>query len=82
VSEVPERVAFLEGRVEEQVMRIDDVREAVDSLERRIDRLEERVDRRFDSIDARLGRMNGVLIAMLLAIVGGMSALLAVTLQR
>lgn len=56
-------------------MRIDDVRDAVSSLEKRM-------DRGFEKMDARLDRMNGILIAMLLAIVGGMSAILAVTLQR
>lgn len=56
-------------------MRIDDVRDAVVSLEKRM-------DRGFEKMDSRLDRMNGLMIAMLLAIVGGMSAILAVMLQR
>ena len=87
------RIAFLEGRIEEQVVRIDDVREAVNSLEERMNRrfelLEQRmdqrfadVDRRFDGIDARFGRMYGLLIVMLLAIVGGMSGIIAAILQK
>lgn len=54
---IDERVANLEGRTEEQAMRIDDVREAVVSLEARLDRrfgqLEQRLDQRFTAIDQR-----------------------------
>ena len=74
-------------------MRIDDVREAVISLEQQVNRrfellelrLDQRfadVDRRFDGIDARFGRVYGLLIVMLLAIVGGMSGIIAAILQR
>jgi len=86
-------MVFVEGRIEEQVMRIDDVREAVISLEQQVNRrfellelrLDQRfadVDRRFDGIDARFGRVYGLLIVMLLAIVGGMSGIIAAILQR
>ncbi len=54
---IDERVANLEGRTEEQAMRIDDVRAAVASLEARMDRrfeqLEQRLDQRFAAIDQR-----------------------------
>ena len=74
-------------------MRIDDVRAAVVSLEQRMDRrfelLEQRldqrftaIDRRFDNIDARFGRIYGLLIVMLLAIVGGMSGIIAAIIQN
>jgi hypothetical protein len=114
VNEGEERLAFLEGRVEEQAMRIDDVRDALVSLEQRLDRrlesFEQRMDQRFamidqrfigidqrfigieqrfagidqrlDSIDARFGRIYALLIAMLVAIVGGMGGIIAAILQR
>ena len=54
---IDERVANLEGRTEEQAMRIDDVREAVASLEARMDRrlehLEQRMDQRFPHSGSR-----------------------------
>lgn len=60
-----ERVAYLEGMVEEQTRQTDGIREAMDSLEVRMDRrfdavdlrlqgFEDRVDRRFEGIDGRL----------------------------
>jgi tetrahydromethanopterin S-methyltransferase subunit G len=87
------RIVFLEGRIEEQVMRIDDVREAVMNLEERINRrfelLEQRldqrfgdIDRRFDRIDARFGRVYGLLIGMLIAIISGMGGIIAAILHR
>ena len=77
-----EKLAFLESRVEEQAMRIDDVREAIVNLERRFELLEQRLDRRFDSIDARFGRVYGLLIVMLVAIVGGMSGIIAAIISK
>lgn len=62
-----ERVANLEGRIEEQTLRIDDVREAVASLEARMDRrfeqLEQRLDQRFAAIDHRFASMDHRLLA-------------------
>lgn len=60
-----ERVAYLEGRVEEQARQTDGIREAMVHLEARMDRrfeavdlrlqgFEDRVDRRFEGIDRRL----------------------------
>lgn len=53
-----ERVAYLEGRVEEHSRSIDGIREAVVSLERRtdarFDAFEQRVDRRFEAVERRL----------------------------
>ena len=52
-----ERVAFLEGRVEEHARQGESIRDAMSSLERRMDaRLEAfelRMDRRFEAIDRR-----------------------------
>jgi hypothetical protein len=49
-----ERVAFLEGRVEEQARQTDGIREAMVHLEERMDRRFEGMDRRFEGIDRRL----------------------------
>lgn len=53
VSELGERVARIEGTVEEQIMRIDDVRDAIKGLDERMDRRFEGVDRRFENVDRR-----------------------------
>ena len=62
MESVEERVGLLEGRVGEQSMRIDDVRDAVASLEARMDRrleqLEQRMDQRFASVDSRFAVMD------------------------
>lgn len=67
-------------------MRIDDVREALVSLEKRLDRrfelLEQRLDQRFDGIDARFASVYRLLIVMLLAIVGGMSGIIAAIISK
>lgn len=49
-----ERLAYLEGRVEEHSRGVDGVREALVSLERRMDARFEGVDRRFEGIEQRL----------------------------
>ena len=58
MATLEERVAFLEGRVDEQSQMVTGVREALVSLEQRMDRrfesLEQRMDRRFQVIDQRL----------------------------
>jgi hypothetical protein len=48
-----ERVAYLEGRVEEHSKSVDGVREALVSLEARVDARFEAVDRRFETVDRR-----------------------------
>lgn len=53
MAELGERVAWVEGKVEEQTMRLDDVRDAIKSLDERMDRRFGSVDRRFESIDRR-----------------------------
>jgi len=54
VAELGERIAWVEGRLEEQTMRVDDVRDAIKGLDERIDRRFESVDRRFDNVDRRI----------------------------
>jgi uncharacterized coiled-coil protein SlyX len=62
VDRFEERVASLEGRTQEQTMRIDDVRDAVTSLEARMDRrfeqLEVRLDQRFATLDQRFAAID------------------------
>ena len=64
-----ERLAFLEGRVDEQSHMVNGIREAVANLEQRMDRrfegvdqrleaLTDRMDRRFESLDLRLAALD------------------------
>ena len=53
MATVDERVAFLDGRVNEQGQMINGIRDALVSLEQRMDRRFEGIDRRFDSMDLR-----------------------------
>lgn len=63
-----ERVAFLEGRVEEHARQTDGIREAMAHLEERLDgRLqgfEDRVDRRFEAADRRFEAVEHRLTAL------------------
>jgi len=51
--DVDERMAYVEGRLEEQSLSMTDLREAVVRLEDRMERRFEAVDRRFDAVDRR-----------------------------
>ena len=53
MAEVEERLAYLEGRVEEHSQMVNGIREAMASLEARMDRRFEGIDRRLDAIDRR-----------------------------
>lgn len=65
VETVEERVAYLEGRVEEHSQMVNEIRDSLRSLETRVDKrfeqieqrfihLEERMDRRFEQVETRL----------------------------
>ena len=56
--DVDERVAGLEGRVNEQSQTIDGIRDALVSLEQRMDRRFEGIDRRFESLEQRLNMLD------------------------
>ena len=58
MASVDERVAFLEGRVNEQSQMINGIRDALVSLEQRIDRRFEGIDRRFESLEQRLSALD------------------------
>jgi uncharacterized coiled-coil protein SlyX len=88
VNNAQQRLVELEGRVEEQAVRVDDVRDAVTRLEqrletfeqrvdRRFDRFEERVDQRFLGVDGRLDSMQKLLWSLVVSVVGGALAILA-----
>jgi uncharacterized coiled-coil protein SlyX len=53
MAEVEERVAYLEGRVEDHSQMVNGLRDALASLEARMDRRFEAMDRRFEAIDRR-----------------------------
>jgi hypothetical protein len=53
VADIDERVAWMEGKLEEQTMRIDDVRGAVRSLEEQMNRRFDQLEQRFTAIDQR-----------------------------
>ena len=58
MATVDERVAFLEGRVNEQGQMINGIRDALVSLEERMDRRFEGIDRRFESLEQRLNALD------------------------
>jgi uncharacterized coiled-coil protein SlyX len=58
-----ERVASLEGRMESQERRIDDVRDAIVGLGKRIDSLEGRMNARFVGLEQRMTSLEGRLDA-------------------
>jgi tetrahydromethanopterin S-methyltransferase subunit G len=93
VNHVEERLAYLEGRVEEQGHMVNGIREAMASLEARLDRrleqFEQRMEVRFAGVDQRLDflgskvdRQGHILIGLLIAIVGGLAGVIAAILQH
>lgn len=83
MATVEERIAFLEGRVEEHTRGVDGMRQALVSLEARMDRrfeaFEQKVDARFaalestlilrfDSMDTKIGRLTTIVVTALAAV--------------
>ena len=84
MATIDERVSWMEGKLEEQTMRIDDVRAAVRSLEERMDRRFDQIDSRFAvidhrflGIDTRLDKITNLLLALLIAVIGGLGGVIA-----
>lgn len=75
---VDERVAYLEGRVEDQSHMVNGMREALMSLEARMDRRFEGIDQRFETLDAKMSRqfvwLVGIQVTILIAVAGGFAA--------
>jgi hypothetical protein len=82
-----ERVAYIEGRLEEQshsfLLRVDGVDAKVDRLDAKVDRLDakidaagQRLDARIDALDAKVSRhftwLVGIQVTVLIAIVGAL----------
>ena len=53
MASVDERVAYLEGRVEDHSHMVNGIRQSLVSLEARMDRRFEQIDRRFEQIEKR-----------------------------
>jgi chromosome segregation ATPase len=53
VATVEERLAYLEGRIEEQAQVTGSIRDAMSGMERRMDQRFDAIDRRFEAIDRR-----------------------------
>ena len=75
MATVDERVAFLEGRVNEQSQMINGIRDALVSLE-------QRMDRRFESLEQRLNALDQKMDAGFAAMNQKIDAGLAATNQR
>ncbi len=78
-----ERVAYLEGKVEEHSYAWQDLRERIIHLEQTIDRRFEAIDRRFEAIDRRFESMEqrfskyflwtiGIQVSVLLAVIASL----------
>lgn len=76
MAELGERVARIEGTVEEQTMRIDDVRDAIKGLDERMERRFEGVDRRFDSLERKLDSHFKWLVGVVVAAFGTVASLI------
>lgn len=73
MESVEERMAYVEGRIEEQGIAMNDMRDATVRLEDRMERRFEAVDRRFDRLEDRMSRyfmwQVGIQITTLTAVV-------------
>jgi hypothetical protein len=73
VASIAERVSNLEGQVQTQERRIDDVRDAIMSLERRIDARFDAVDRRLSGVEDKMTRhfvwLVGIVVTAMVGIV-------------
>lgn len=71
---IEERVAYLEGKVEEHSKGLEDVKELIinldQKLDRRIDALDQKLDRRVDALDQRINHLDHKLSKYFLWIIG------------
>lgn len=67
---LPERVSYLEGKVEEQSQTFSAIRDLLGEINRRIDRLEQRLDALEDRMSRQFLWLVGIQITTLLAVVG------------
>ena len=69
-----ERVAYVEGRVNEQSQQIGGIREAIVSLEARIDRRLEGIEGRLTGLDQRFQWLVGIQLSTLIAVIAALLA--------
>ena len=78
MATLEERVAYLEGKVEEHSQGFIAIRDAIARLEERLDRGLETLDRRMDRLDDKMSRQFiwtiGIQITTLLAVTGAVLA--------
>lgn len=76
MSSLEERVAYLEGRLEDHVTAVDRLRSDGQDLREAIGQLGERMDRRFDTLDEKVDRhftwLAGIQVATLVAVVSAL----------
>ena len=75
---IEERVAYLEGKVEEHSRGFAEIRDMIVHLDQKVDRFREELSARIDSLDAKFSRYFlwtiGIQITVLLAIIGALLA--------
>ena len=73
MDRIEERMAYVEGRLEEQAITMSDMRDSIVRLEDRMERRFDTVDRRFDRLEDRMSRFFmwqvGIQITTLTAVV-------------
>ncbi len=70
MDRVEERMAYVEGRLEEQGIAMTDMRDSIVRLEDRMERRFEAVDRRFDAVDRRFDRVEDRMSRQFMWLVG------------
>ncbi len=75
-ASVEERVAYLEGKMEEHSRGFGEIRELLVHLNGRIDTMDQRFDSRIDSLDQKVSRhftwLVGIQVAILVSIIGAL----------
>jgi uncharacterized coiled-coil protein SlyX len=73
-----ERLAYLEGKVEEHSRGFGELREMVFHLDQKVDRVRDELARRIEALDERVSRqftwMVGIQVTILLAVIGTLLA--------
>lgn len=71
-----ERVAFLEGRVDEHSRGVDDMRALVVQLDGKVDRHLEAIHRRFDALEAQIAALDQKMSRQFLWLMGALTTVL------
>lgn len=86
MATLDERVAYLEGRVEEHARSVDGISEALASLEGRMDRRFEAVDRRFEALEEKMSRqfmwLVGIQVTTLASVLAAFAATVTALVSR